>query len=231
MIYEKSSIKPKPPLSRLIGPWDCAIDLLPGAPIPKARLYSISGPERKAMEEYIEASLRSGIIRPSSSRLERASSSWAKRVAGEDGPRKAERNYDVGNRELLAIKVALEEWRHWPGSQNIKPDVLSHLYDPEPAAKEPESILPPDLVVVHGYQPPLFPTNEEEVTVPSAHAMARRCRKIWAAARRMLLRGQERMKATADRHCCPAPVYAPGQKEWLSTKDLPLHVHSRKLAP
>ncbi|KAI3359441.1 hypothetical protein L3Q82_002949 [Scortum barcoo] len=31
--------------------------------------------------------------------------------------------------------------------------------------------------VVYGYQPPLFPVNEEEVTVPSAHAMARRCRK------------------------------------------------------
>ncbi|KAI3357961.1 hypothetical protein L3Q82_002953 [Scortum barcoo] len=25
----------------------------------------------------------------------------------------AERNYDVGNKELLAVKVALEEWRHW----------------------------------------------------------------------------------------------------------------------
>ncbi|KAL0147487.1 hypothetical protein M9458_057202 [Cirrhinus mrigala] len=25
----------------------------------------------------------------------------------------AERNYDVGNRELLAIKLALEEWQHW----------------------------------------------------------------------------------------------------------------------
>ena len=25
----------------------------------------------------------------------------------------AERNYDVGNRELLAVKVALDEWRHW----------------------------------------------------------------------------------------------------------------------
>ncbi|KAK3548972.1 hypothetical protein QTP70_022655 [Hemibagrus guttatus] len=25
----------------------------------------------------------------------------------------AERNYDVGNQELLAIKAALEEWRHW----------------------------------------------------------------------------------------------------------------------
>lgn len=25
----------------------------------------------------------------------------------------AERNYDGGNRELLAVKLALEEWRHW----------------------------------------------------------------------------------------------------------------------
>ncbi len=25
----------------------------------------------------------------------------------------AERNYDIGNRELVAVKLALEEWRHW----------------------------------------------------------------------------------------------------------------------
>lgn len=25
----------------------------------------------------------------------------------------AEQNYDVGDRELLAMKLALEEWRHW----------------------------------------------------------------------------------------------------------------------
>ncbi|KAK3548509.1 hypothetical protein QTP70_013358 [Hemibagrus guttatus] len=25
----------------------------------------------------------------------------------------AERNYNIGNRELLAVKLALEEWRHW----------------------------------------------------------------------------------------------------------------------
>ena len=24
-----------------------------------------------------------------------------------------ERNYDVGDRELLVVKLALEEWRHW----------------------------------------------------------------------------------------------------------------------
>lgn len=25
----------------------------------------------------------------------------------------AEKNYDIGNRELLAVKLALQEWRHW----------------------------------------------------------------------------------------------------------------------
>lgn len=25
----------------------------------------------------------------------------------------ADLNYDIGNRELLAVKLALEEWRHW----------------------------------------------------------------------------------------------------------------------
>ena len=26
---------------------------------------------------------------------------------------RAEQNYDVGNQEILAVKLALEEWRHW----------------------------------------------------------------------------------------------------------------------
>lgn len=100
-----------------------------------------------------------------------------------------ERYYDVGNRELLAVKLALEEWRHllegtnqpflvwtdhkslsyiqsakrlnsrqarWalffghfnfslsfrPGSRNVKPNALSHLYSAEEKnAQDP--ILPP----------------------------------------------------------------------------------------
>ena len=48
-------------------PYDCAIDLIPGSTIPKGRLYSISGPERQAMNDYISASLKAGLIRPSSS--------------------------------------------------------------------------------------------------------------------------------------------------------------------
>ena len=48
-------------------PYDCAIDLLPSATIPKPRLYSVSGPERAAVNDYISASLEAGLIRPSSS--------------------------------------------------------------------------------------------------------------------------------------------------------------------
>ncbi|KAK3510712.1 hypothetical protein QTP70_015989, partial [Hemibagrus guttatus] len=47
--------------------WDCAIDLLPNASPPKGRIYPLSLPESKAMEEYIESSLAAGHIRPSMS--------------------------------------------------------------------------------------------------------------------------------------------------------------------
>lgn len=50
-------------------PYDCSIDLLPGAPLPSSRLYNLSRPEKEAMEAYIQDSLASGLIRPSSSPL------------------------------------------------------------------------------------------------------------------------------------------------------------------
>ena len=48
-------------------PYDCAIDLLPGFPLPSSRLFNLSRPEREAMEVYIRDSLATGLIRPSSS--------------------------------------------------------------------------------------------------------------------------------------------------------------------
>ncbi|KAK3508503.1 hypothetical protein QTP70_031361, partial [Hemibagrus guttatus] len=48
-------------------PWDCAIDLLPNASPPRGRVYPLSLPESKAMEEYIETALAAGHIRPSTS--------------------------------------------------------------------------------------------------------------------------------------------------------------------
>lgn len=50
-------------------PYDYAIELLPGAPLPTCRLYNLSAPERVSMETYITDSLNSGIIRPSASPL------------------------------------------------------------------------------------------------------------------------------------------------------------------
>ncbi|KAI2666560.1 Transposon Tf2-11 polyprotein [Labeo rohita] len=48
-------------------PWDCAIDLLPGAQLPKGRVYPLSILERQAMEEYISEALAQGFIQPSTS--------------------------------------------------------------------------------------------------------------------------------------------------------------------
>ncbi len=48
-------------------PLDCAIDLLPGHKLPKGRVYPLSIPEHKAMEEYIQEALNQGYIHPSTS--------------------------------------------------------------------------------------------------------------------------------------------------------------------
>uniref|UniRef100_A0A803SM11 ribonuclease H n=1 Tax=Anolis carolinensis TaxID=28377 RepID=A0A803SM11_ANOCA len=48
-------------------PYDCAIDLVEGAPIPRGHLYSLTEPEQEALREFIESNLRKGFIRPSQS--------------------------------------------------------------------------------------------------------------------------------------------------------------------
>ncbi|XDV37137.1 hypothetical protein PO909_006790 [Leuciscus waleckii] len=82
-----------------------------------------------------------------------------------------------------------------------------------------------------GYQPPIFPSLESEVAVPSAHAFVQRCHRTWTRARETLLQVGARTKAKADRHRSKPPVYVVGQKVWLSTRNIPLHSVSNKLAP
>lgn len=48
-------------------PYDCAINLLPGAPLPSSWLYNLFRPEWEAMESYLSESLVSMFIRPLSS--------------------------------------------------------------------------------------------------------------------------------------------------------------------
>lgn len=82
-----------------------------------------------------------------------------------------------------------------------------------------------------GYQPPLFPVQEGEVGVPSVQAHLRCCHGVWKRARATLLHSVDRNRRVADRHRTPAPVYVPGQKIWLSSKNIPLKTESKKLSP
>lgn len=43
-------------------PWDCVIDLKPGEPVPRGKIYPLSIPEQKVMKEYIEEALQQGYI-------------------------------------------------------------------------------------------------------------------------------------------------------------------------
>ncbi len=95
-------------------PWDCAIDLLPGAKLPKGRVYPLSIPEQAAMEEYIQEALRQGFICPSTSPA--ASSFFF--VSKKDGGLRPCIDYRILNSQtvkfpypLPLVPAALEELR------------------------------------------------------------------------------------------------------------------------
>uniref|UniRef100_A0A3P9JS16 Gypsy retrotransposon integrase-like protein 1 n=1 Tax=Oryzias latipes TaxID=8090 RepID=A0A3P9JS16_ORYLA len=83
----------------------------------------------------------------------------------------------------------------------------------------------------YGYQPPLFPHQEEVASTSGPAAFVRRCQRTWRRFRASLLRNQERFTAVANRRRSAAPEYKVGDKVWLSSSDIPLKGGSRKLHP
>uniref|UniRef100_A0A3B3HKF8 Gypsy retrotransposon integrase-like protein 1 n=1 Tax=Oryzias latipes TaxID=8090 RepID=A0A3B3HKF8_ORYLA len=81
-----------------------------------------------------------------------------------------------------------------------------------------------------GYSPPLFPSQELDLAVPSVQHHIQWCQRIWAQAKAALLRTKESNCRIANRHRVVGPEYQPGQRVWLSTRNIPIQATSKKLA-
>uniref|UniRef100_A0A3B3IH34 Gypsy retrotransposon integrase-like protein 1 n=1 Tax=Oryzias latipes TaxID=8090 RepID=A0A3B3IH34_ORYLA len=82
-----------------------------------------------------------------------------------------------------------------------------------------------------GYSLPLFPSQELDLAVPSVQEHLQRCQRVWRQTTEALLRTKESNCRIANRHRVVGPAYQPGQRVWLSARNIPIHAHSRKLAP
>ncbi len=84
---------------------------------------------------------------------------------------------------------------------------------------------------VLGYQPSLFPWSGEPSSVPAVDDWIRRSERVWDSAHVRLQRAIRTQEFQANRRRRPHPPYQPGQRVWLSMRDLKLRLRAGSSAP
>ncbi len=113
------------------------------------------------------------------------------------------------------------------GHQNSWNQFLGWAEYAQNSLRQPSTGLTPFQCVL-GFQPPLFPWSGEPSDVPAVDYWFRESEKVWVI-HHHFQRAVCRQKTAADVKRAETPTYHPGQKVWLSTRDIRLPC--RKLNP
>ena len=84
---------------------------------------------------------------------------------------------------------------------------------------------------IYGYQPPLSPWSALPSDVPAVDDWMHRSEQVWEQTHQHIERALRRQKRQADRRRGETPVYSPGDRVWLSTRDFRFSEGSKKLFP